>query len=1200
MPFNYSDLQSALAEVQGLNWPSAPQAGTFPIAPVTGASPAASLAALQTAFGTFSGGQSFDFAPTDLPACLPLSFANALDTALTINALSVSVGPSSNGVVPVNAIAITLELAGVTPFYIDSLHVTDMQVELNLVCLGNALAWNMAFSATGSWQTITCTASISVVDWVLTVELQDSPDQLLGAFDSGTTLASLMQSLGLTQSGTAPATATLVVSAALSAAARTYNGSLALDGISLTGHGLTLDNIAVALAYSPGTPSSCTFSIEAEATIGQVTIEGMLSNQSGTVTFVGMAWCAGLSITDFLTDLFTQLDLETPSNLPDLPDVELTALSLTLTDASFQALCEGAIVLDALGTSFAFGFSASYSAAAGLAMQLQLDDLSLGLSTVSGTTVFSTSTAASLSLGSLIRLARLEALYGIADGITIDMTAVALVFVPPASGTGPNHILFGVQFSPGGSLQNPILGFITNGNSLGISSATLFVANAPWSAGDLSGITGQLTGFQLPSSVPQGPSFAATLALGGSTTYMPLTPSGQQPAGSSADGSSAPPAPLAVTSSSAARWFDVQKQLGPIYLDRTGVALGNTADGDHRVDVLCDGAFMLGPLTLDLVGFSLGFPLVQGFSASSVSVSLQGMNIAYSKPPLTISGGLLHTTDSAGNDLYAGDATVQTQTLLLSAAGEYASDSAGNTSLAMFAVLNDPPLGGPVFCYVTGLAAGFGYNSHLNIPATASAVPQFALVSAAVPPSPGTTPPDPMTVITSSVTPAAGDDWLAVGLLFRSFELVQSTALLTAAFGPEFQLAVLGQSELSIPPASTERIAYAQVDVEATYSPGAGALEVFGVLTPSSYVLSPDCHLSGGFAYILRSSGDFVATFGGYAPTYDYAARGYPAVPRLQMSWRVDDHTSIKGSEYFALTPAVMMAGGSLQATWDCGIFSAWFTAEVDVFMQWKPFSYQGGFSMSLGVGFDLRIWFVHVHFTFHVGASLQVAGPPFHGSAHIDLSVISFTVSFGPSPGTPPSLDWTQFRAMLPGDAANDASQSALLSTRVAGGLVKDLSQTSPAGNDQPDWVVNGSHFSFAIQSSIPVTQASSGTAVSITLTPEAVTTGILPMNITSATGTLDVTLTHVASGNVHSAGTDPTSPLVASLLNADMAPAHWGTSAPADTNVSTLTATCGYQLSAGRPTPDRTVPVLVSTLLSTPTPITAISTRTPSTTPF
>ena len=63
---------------------------------------------------------------------------------------------------------------------------------------------------------------------------------------------------------------------------------------------------------------------------------------------------------------------------------------------------------------------------------------------------------------------------------------------------------------------------------------------------------------------------------------------------------------------------------------------------------------------------------------------------------------------------------------------------------------------------------------------------------------------------------------------------------------------------------------------------------------------------------------------------FDYETLGYPAIDRLGINWQVDSHIGIKGDAYFALTPAAMMAGGGLSATFDAGIIKAWFTVDVE------------------------------------------------------------------------------------------------------------------------------------------------------------------------------------------------------------------------------------------------------------------------------
>ena len=99
--------------------------------------------------------------------------------------------------------------------------------------------------------------------------------------------------------------------------------------------------------------------------------------------------------------------------------------------------------------------------------------------------------------------------------------------------------------------------------------------------------------------------------------------------------------------------------------------------------------------------------------------------------PLEIAGSFLKQTRQEGGAAYtsfAGLAVLRTRQLSLSAIGSYALKD-GHPSLFIYAVL-DYPLGGPSFFYVTGLAAGFGYNRGLTIPAI-DQVEAFPLIQAA-------------------------------------------------------------------------------------------------------------------------------------------------------------------------------------------------------------------------------------------------------------------------------------------------------------------------------------------------------------------------------------------------------------------------------------------------------------------------------------
>lgn len=90
-----------------------------------------------------------------------------------------------------------------------------------------------------------------------------------------------------------------------------------------------------------------------------------------------------------------------------------------------------------------------------------------------------------------------------------------------------------------------------------------------------------------------------------------------------------------------------------------------------------------------------------------------------------------------------------------------------------------------------------------------------------------------------------------------------------------------------------------------------GIFRAEGQLTPRSFIFSPNCHLTGGFAlcYWFKGSGhegDWVFSIGGYHPSYKPPSH-YPVPVRLGISWNYDDEISISGKAYFAVTPKVAM-----------------------------------------------------------------------------------------------------------------------------------------------------------------------------------------------------------------------------------------------------------------------------------------------------
>jgi hypothetical protein len=321
------------------------------------------------------------------------------------------------------------------------------------------------------------------------------------------------------------------------------------------------------------------------------------------------------------------------------------------------------------------------------------------------------------------------------------------------------------------------------------------------------------------------------------------------------------------------------------------------------------------------------------------------------------------------------------------------------------------------------------------------------------------------------IPPRVGEYFLAVGIKFTSFKLVDSFALLTVSFGQRFEVDVLGLSTLVVPtpvpgePAVTP-LAQVQMALKASYLPDEGFLGVSAQLTSASFILSRDCHLTGGFAFWSwlagEHEGDFVLTLGGYHPSYKVPAH-YPKTPRLGFSWRVDGSLNIKGDLYYALTASTLMAGGSLQATWESGSIKAWFSVGANFIIAWKPYHYDATMSVDVGVSYTYHFFGTH-HLKVHVGADLHIWGPEFSGKAHIKLSVISFDIKFGShSSKSAKPIDWPTFKAsFLPAD-------SQVCSLAVKDGLAKD----SDAG-----WIINPKAFTLVSNSVIPSTEAYAGAA--------------------------------------------------------------------------------------------------------------------------
>ncbi|MFE7129889.1 DUF6603 domain-containing protein [Streptomyces sp. NPDC057638] len=658
---------------------------------------------------------------------------------------------------------------------------------------------------------------------------------------------------------------------------------------------------------------------------------------------------------------------------------------------------------------------------------------------------------------------------------------------------------------------------------------------------------------------------SAGLKLGGETRQIDLPLGKPAPAATSAtnalasadapaSGSSTPETPAPATPSGTPAqdtgvWITIGRSFGPLHIDRIGLRY---TGGVLFFEVDADVAF--GPLALSLDGLGVGSPL----TTFHPEFSLTGLGVSYDAPPIQILGAILRVPDdqlTAGVTFqFDGELVVQSGKYGFGAIGSYAQFTDGVPSLFVFVQL-EAPLGGVPAFFVTGVMGGFGFNRTLALPGQDEVMDfPLLLLSTEPPGGTGSGPQGPDAVLKilegqaglngatpkQWITPKAGDYWLAAGLEFTTFKVIKSKALLAVDFGSDLTIALLGLSTLRLPlddEGSQKPFALVEMMIRVVVEPSQGMFAATAILTGNSYVLTPDCHLTGGFAFYVwwganPNAGQFVATLGGYHPAFKAPAY-YPQVPRLGFDWTVSDSVSITGGAYFALTPSCAMAGGSLAAVYHDGGLRAWFTAYADFLISWHPFFYTGDIGVSIGVSLRAHILFFTVTITLSLGASLEIWGPPTGGVVTVHVVVVSFSVHFGSDRSaiaTEP-LDWSGFAALLPATAD-------ICGITLTDGLYK--TQPDTAGASGKKWIVRAKRFAFETLSVIPASaltydgksrhQTTSGT---IAITPmdrnDVVSTHDLTIKNTDASTIVDVVgwsltpLTQTLPASLWSAPPDP-----------------------------------------------------------------------------
>ena len=611
---------------------------------------------------------------------------------------------------------------------------------------------------------------------------------------------------------------------------------------------------------------------------------------------------------------------------------------------------------------------------------------------------------------------------------------------------------------------------------------------------------------------PQGPELSLTVREGANREPLRLrpparkTPSPRPTArGTATEGEDASlPDPLA---GPPVQWFPVEKRLGPLTIARIGVVGTESAFG-----LGLDASIRTASLNVRLTGFTVVFDPRSDITAAAVRVALDGLAVAFGSGRLRIDGGLVRTTEETEDGpvvAYAGSLTIQAGPYGIAAIGSYA-EYRGAPSMFVFGLARGRFGGVPAF-FVTGLAAGFGYNRRLRLPRI-DEVRGFPLVRAVLRepagPDNGEAAPAPATDAGSALAElskggwvpiASGAYWVAAGVAFTSFGVLDGFVMLVVQFGDRFVVSLLGVVGLRLPKIGTA-VAYVELAIDAVFDVQAGEFRANALVTPNSFIFNRDGRLSGGFAFRLwfpphPRAGDFVVTIGGYHPAFD-KPDWYPDVPRLAIDWRVSPEIGISGDAYAAITPSAAMAGGNLDVRFAAGALRAWFIAHADLIIYWRPVFFEAAVSVSVGAAYTLSLGTIHRTLTIELGANLQLWGPPFTGIAHVRWAVVSFSVPIngGRRPELPGAvLDWDQFAAdFLPaagipgapsgtGTGTGSASAAApgsasVCRARAAAGLIDSVEV-----DGREEWLVSADAFALLTETVIPashlVVEGPSGT---------------------------------------------------------------------------------------------------------------------------
>lgn len=504
------------------------------------------------------------------------------------------------------------------------------------------------------------------------------------------------------------------------------------------------------------------------------------------------------------------------------------------------------------------------------------------------------------------------------------------------------------------------------------------------------------------------------------------------------------------------KWYEINKNFGGLNFRKIGMRWQQ-----NKAWVLLNLDYMSSGLEFALLGLQAGSPL--SLKTFRPKFDLYGIGVYFKNNFVELGGSLLKVPNNDQTPVaYIGKMLMRFANMNVGAIGGFTKTKNGEKSFFAFANVGVPLGGVPAF-FVNGLSAGFGYNSELNLP-TPNQIADYPLLN--IIKTGKKNPSDALAYLGNIVKAKNDEKWLAAGVQFTSFQLIDSNAILAYQFGKK-EVAILGVSRLVLP---SEKAAYLnlQFGLKAIYRIQSGEIQSNAQLADGSYLIHDSVNLSGSVAVYTwlkgENAGDFVLTVGGYHPRFEKPSH-YPTVPKVGFSWIVSDTTKISGNTYFALTNQAIMAGFAFNATYQKGKLKAWFTANADMILQWKPFYYD--FHTKIRVGAKYQSRFLK-NYKLDVGADLHLFGPEMGGYVTINWSIISFNIRFG----NPEKarfvyvLDWEMFNSSFLPQQEMDVCR-----VNISNGLIEERSEENQ-NEEQQTWIVNSDNLAFSTQSLIPSNQ--------------------------------------------------------------------------------------------------------------------------------